>query len=212
MSQQPTLLQRFQQARVVPVIVVEDAQDIIPLGHALADNGLPLAEITLRSGCAVEAIRLLRQARPDMLVGAGTLQTTQQITQAIDAGAMFGVSAGLNPKNARFCQQQGLPLIPGVNNPMAIECALELDIDFVKFFPAEASGGVKMLKALQGPYAQLKIMPTGGINLSNIHHYLALPQVVACGGSWMVDPALIKAKDWQQISRLVQQTVAQVAR
>ena len=198
---------QLQRLKVVPVIALDHAEDILPLADTLAQNGLSVAEITFRSPAAGEAIRLLRQQRPDFLIAAGTVLTADQVFQAKNAGADFVVTPGFNPKIVQLCQDLGLPIIPGVNNPMAIEAALELGIDTVKFFPAEASGGIKMIKALLGPYAQLKIMPTGGIGLQNIQDYLAIPNVVACGGSWFVEKTLINAKNWSEINRLTQEVV-----
>lgn len=202
-----TITTQLQRLKVVPVIALDHAEDILPLADTLAKNGLPVAEITFRSPAAGEAIRLLRQQRPDFLIAAGTVLTTDQVFQAKNAGADVVVTPGFNPKIVQLCQDLGLPIIPGVNNPMAIEATLELGIDTVKFFPAEASGGVKMIKALLGPYAQLKIMPTGGIGLQNIQDYLAIPNVVACGGSWFVEKTLINAKNWSEINRLTQEVV-----
>ena len=198
---------QLQRLKVVPVIALDHAEDILPLADTLAQNGLSVAEITFRSPAAGEAIRLLRQQRPDFLIAAGTVLTADQVFHAKNAGADFVVTPGFNPKIVQLCQDLGLPIIPGVNNPMAIEAALELGIDTVKFFPAEASGGVKMIKALLGPYSQLKIMPTGGIRLQNIQDYLAIPNVVACGGSWFVEKTLINAKNWSEINRLTQEVV-----
>ena len=198
---------QLQRLKVVPVIALDYAEDILPLADTLAQNGLPVAEITFRSPAAGEAIRLLRQQRPDFLIAAGTVLTADQVFQAKNAGADVVVTPGFNSKIVQLCQDLGLPITPGVNNPMAIEAALELGIVTVKFFPAEASGGVKMIKALLGPYAQLKIMPTGGIGLQNIQDYLAVPNVVACGGSWFVEKTLISAKNWSEINRLTQEVV-----
>ena len=198
---------QLQQLKVVPVIALDHAEAIFPLADILAQNSLPVAEITFRSAAAEKAISLLRQQRPDFLIAAGTVLTSEQVFQAKNAGADFVVTPGFNPKIVQLCQDLGLPIIPGANNPMAIEAALELGIETVKFFPAEASGGVKMIKALLGPYAQLKIMPTGGIGLQNIQDYLAVPNVVACGGSWFVEKTLINAKNWLEINRLTQGVV-----
>lgn len=198
---------QLQRLKVIPVIALDHAEDILPLADTLAQNGLSVAEITFRSPAAGEAIQLLRQQRPDFLIAAGTVLTADQVFQAKNAGADFVVTPGFNPKIVQLCQDLGLPITPGVNNPMAIEAALELGIDTVKFFPAEASSGVKMIKALLGPYAQLKIMPTGGIGLQNIQDYLAIPNVVACGGSWFVEKTLINAKNWSEINRLTQEVV-----
>ena len=200
-----TITTQLHQLKVVPVIALDHAEDILPLADMLAQNGLSVAEITFRSPAAEEAIRLLRQQRPDFLIAAGTVLTSEQVFQAKNAGADFVVTPGFNPKIVQLCQDLGLPIIPGANNPMAIEAALELGIETVKFFPAEASGGVKMIKALLGPYAQLKMMPTGGIGLQNIQDYLAIPNVVACGGSWFVEKTLINSKNWSEINRLTQE-------
>lgn len=201
-----SLAEQLSQFKLVPVIAVENATDIIPLGQILTEE-LPIMEITFRSEAAASAIKLLRATQPNMLIGAGTVLTTQQVLSAKEAGADFIVSPGVNPKIVQFCQQISMPIIPGVNNPMAIEASLEMGVNTVKFFPAEASGGVKMLKALLAPYSQLKVMPTGGINLANLKDYLTIPQVLACGGSWFVEKQLIQEKNWQEIKRLTQQAL-----
>ncbi|MDD7426683.1 MAG: bifunctional 4-hydroxy-2-oxoglutarate aldolase/2-dehydro-3-deoxy-phosphogluconate aldolase [[Actinobacillus] rossii] len=204
------IIEKLRQLKVVPVIAVDEAQDILPLVKTLSDNGLPVAEITFRSAAGEEAIRLTRQHFPDVLIAAGTVLTPAQVVAAKNAGADCIVTPGFNPNIVKLCQELKLPITPGVNNPMSIEAALELGIQAVKFFPAEASGGVKMIKALLGPYNNLQIMPTGGISPANIKDYLAIPNVVACGGSWFVDKALIKAKNWDEIGRLVREIVALV--
>ena len=206
------IIEKLRQLKVVPVIAVDEAQDILPLVKTLSDNGLPVAEITFRSAAGEEAIRLTRQHFPDVLIAAGTVLTPAQVVAAKNAGADCIVTPGFNPNIVKLCQELKLPITPGVNNPMSIEAALELGIQAVKFFPAEASGGVKMIKALLGPYNNLQIMPTGGISPANIKDYLAIPNVVACGGSWFVDKALIQAKDWDEIGRLVREVVALVNR
>lgn len=204
------IIEKLRQLKVVPVIAVDEAQDILPLVKTLSDNGLPVAEITFRSAAGEDAIRLTRQHFPDVLIAAGTVLTPAQVVAAKNAGADCIVTPGFNPNIVKLCQELELPITPGVNNPMAIEAALELGIQAVKFFPAEASGGVKMIKALLGPYSNLQIMPTGGISPANIKDYLAISNVVACGGSWFVDKALIKAKNWDEIGRLVREVVALV--
>jgi len=196
------LIQQLSALKIVPVIALERAEDIVPLGRALAENGLPVAEITFRTDAALEAIRLLRQAQPSMLIGAGTVLNKAQIEQAKAAGATFIVSPGLNPNTVRAARDLDIPMIPGVNNPSDIEAAIELGLTAVKFFPAEPSGGVKMIKALLGPYSQMQFMPTGGIGPHNIRDYLAIPGVIACGGSWMVEPALVREGNWSEIGRL----------
>ncbi|WP_115589659.1 bifunctional 4-hydroxy-2-oxoglutarate aldolase/2-dehydro-3-deoxy-phosphogluconate aldolase [Actinobacillus lignieresii] len=202
------IIEKLRQLKVVPVIAVEQAEDILPLVKTLAENGLPVAEITFRSAAAEEAIRLVRQHYPDVLIAAGTVLTAEQVVKAKNAGADFVVTPGFNPTIVKLCQDLDFPITPGVNNPMSIEAALSLGIEAVKFFPAEASGGVKMIKALLGPYGNLQIMPTGGISPSNIKDYLAIPNIVACGGSWFVEKSLIQAKNWDEIGRLVREAVA----
>lgn len=201
------IIEKLRQLKVVPVIAVEQAEDILPLVKTLAENGLPVAEITFRSAAAEEAIRLVRQHYPDVLIAAGTVLTAEQVVKAKNAGADFVVTPGFNPTIVKLCQDLDFPITPGVNNPMSIEAALSLGIEAVKFFPAEASGGVKMIKALLGPYSNLQIMPTGGISPSNIKDYLAIPNIVACGGSWFVEKSLIQAKNWDEIGRLVREAV-----
>lgn len=202
------IIEKLRQLKVVPVIAVEQAEDILPLVKTLAENGLPVAEITFRSAAAEEAIRLVCQHYPDVLIAAGTVLTAEQVVKAKNAGADFVVTPGFNPTIVKLCQDLDFPIMPGVNNPMSIEAALSLGIEAVKFFPAEASGGVKMIKALLGPYSNLQIMPTGGISPSNIKDYLAIPNIVACGGSWFVEKSLIQAKNWDEIGRLVREAVA----
>ncbi|QIM68016.1 bifunctional 4-hydroxy-2-oxoglutarate aldolase/2-dehydro-3-deoxy-phosphogluconate aldolase [Basfia succiniciproducens] len=204
------IIEKLGALKVVPVIALDDAEDILPLAATLAENGLPVVEITFRSAAAEEAIRLLRQTNPDILIAAGTVLTPDQVVRAKNAGADCIVTPGFNPNIVRLCQELNIPITPGVNNPMAIEGALELGVSAVKFFPAEASGGVKMIKALLGPYQQLQIMPTGGINVNNIRDYLAIPNVVACGGSWFVEKSLIANKHWDEIGRLVREVLALV--
>ena len=205
-----SITEQLQALKVIPVIAIEQAEDIIPLGAALANNGLPVAEITFRSAAAVEAIRLLRKAYPEMLIGAGTVLNREQVIAAKEAGATFIVSPGFNPNTVKACQELDIPIIPGVNNPSTIEAALEMGLTTLKFFPAEASGGTAMIKALLAPYTQIKLMPTGGISTHNISEYLAIPRVIACCGSWMVDKKLIADKQWEEIGRLTREAVAQV--
>ncbi|QPR55050.1 bifunctional 4-hydroxy-2-oxoglutarate aldolase/2-dehydro-3-deoxy-phosphogluconate aldolase [Aeromonas allosaccharophila] len=205
-----SITEQLQALKVIPVIAIEQAEDIIPLGAALANNGLPVAEITFRSAAAVEAIRLLRQSQPEMLIGAGTVLNREQVIAAKEAGATFIVSPGFNPNTVKACQELNIPIIPGVNNPSTIEAALEMGLTTLKFFPAEASGGSAMIKALLAPYTQITLMPTGGISTHNIGEYLAIPRVIACGGSWMVDKKLIAEKQWEEIGRLTREAVAQV--
>lgn len=193
--------------KVIPVIALDKAEDIIPLGKVLVDNGLPVAEITFRSEAAIDAIRLLREAQPDILIGAGTVLNREQVIAAKEAGASFIVSPGFNPKTIQACQELNIPIVPGVNNPSTIEAALEMGLTTLKFFPAEASGGIAMLKSLLAPYVDIQLMPTGGINTKNINDYLAIPRVVCCGGSWMVDKTMIANGEWDKIAQLTREAV-----
>ena len=205
-----TLTEKLRTIKIVPVIALDNATDAVPLGAALRKSGIPVAEITFRSPAAAEAIRRLRDADPDILVAAGTVLNAAQAKAAQQAGADFIVSPGFNPNTVKACQDMDIPITPGINNPTAIEAALEHGIDTVKYFPAEASGGIPMLKALLAPYAMLKIMPTGGINAKNIRDYLAIKNVIACGGSWMVEKSLLAAQNWAEVERLGKEAVALV--
>ncbi len=197
-----TLEQRLQQIKIVPVIAINDAAHAVPLAKVLVENGLPCAEVTFRTDAAQASIRLMRDAYPELLIGAGTVLTTQQVDQAISAGADFIVSPGLNPTTVKYCQQRGIVIVPGVNNPSLVEQAMELGLKTLKFFPAEPSGGVAMLKALSAVYP-VQFMPTGGVNPRNVADYLAIPSVVACGGTWMVPSDLMDSGNWDEIARLV---------
>ena len=205
-----TLTEQLRTIKIVPVIALDNAADAVPLGAALRKSGIPVAEITFRSPAAAEAIRRLRDADPDILIAAGTVLNAAQAKAAQQAGADFIVSPGFNPNTVKACQDMDIPITPGINNPTAIEAALEHGINTVKYFPAEASGGIPMLKALLAPYAMLKIMPTGGINAKNIRDYLAIKNVIACGGSWMVEKSLLAAQNWTEIERLGKEAVALV--
>uniref|UniRef100_UPI0004701C0D bifunctional 4-hydroxy-2-oxoglutarate aldolase/2-dehydro-3-deoxy-phosphogluconate aldolase n=1 Tax=Vibrio parahaemolyticus TaxID=670 RepID=UPI0004701C0D len=172
--------------------------------------GPPAAEITFRSAAAAEAIRLLRETQPDMLIGAGTVLNREQAIAAKEAGATFIVSPGFNPNTVKACQEIGIDIVPGVNNPSTVEAALEMGLTTLKFFPAEASGGINMVKSLLAPYTDIELMPTGGINPANIKDYLAIPRVLACGGTWMVDKKLIEEGNWEELARLTREAVALV--
>ena len=171
---------------LVPVIKIDDVSKAVPLAKALCDGGLPVAEITFRTACAAEAISLITKNFPDMLVGAGTVLTTEQVDRAVAAGSKFIVSPGFNPKIVKYCVERNIPIVPGTSRPTDVEAAIELGLDTVKFFPAEAAGGIPMLSSLGGPYANIKFMPTGGIDEKNLLNYLNLKNVIACGGSFMV--------------------------
>lgn len=201
------VLNKIRLMGIVPVVKLDDPKDAVPLAKALCDGGLPCAEVTFRTAAAEEAIRLMREAYPGMLIGAGTVLTTEQVDKAINAGATFIVSPGLNPKVVKYCTERKIPITPGCSNPSDIEAAIELGLDVVKFFPAEAAGGLNMIKAMAAPYVNMKFMPTGGINESNLTSYLDFPKIIACGGSWMVKDDLIKAGAFDKITELTKEAV-----
>lgn len=204
------VISKIEKMGIVPVIKLEDAKAAIPLAKALCDGGLPCAEITFRTSAAEESIRLMRSAYPDMLIGAGTVLTTEQVELAIAAGATFIVSPGFNPKIVRYCVERNIPIIPGCTNPSDIEAAIELGLNVVKFFPAEASGGLAMIKAIAAPYGNIKFMPTGGISAKNLNSYLDFPRIIACGGSWMVSEELMKAGEFDKITVLTKEAISQM--
>lgn len=200
-------MEKLSLAGLVPVIAINDAEDAVPLCKALSDGGLPVAEITFRTAAAEEAIRRVHVELPDVVLCAGTVLTTEQVDRAVNAGAAAIVSPGLNPDVVKYCQKIGVPVCPGTANPSDLEVALSLGLKTVKFFPAEALGGLKLIKAMSAPYGQLKFMPTGGINESNMLDYLAFDKIVCCGGSWMVPGDAVKAKDWGRITSLTKSAV-----
>lgn len=204
------VLEQLSSFGLVPVIKIDDINTTLPLAKALCDGGLPCAEITFRTEAAEEAIRLVSKEMPEMLVGAGTVTTIDQVKRAVDAGAKFMVSPGLNPKVVQYCVENNIPITPGTSNASDIEVALELGLEVVKFFPAEASGGIKAIKALAGPYTTVKFIPTGGINSKNLGDYLAFDRIIAVGGSWMVDPKLVAAGDYEAITALTKEAVQNV--
>lgn len=192
---------------IVPVIAIEDANDAEPLAQALIDGGLPCAEITFRTAAAKDAIARIAKKFPDMALGAGTVLTIDQVKAAVDCGAKYIISPGLNPKTVAYCVSNNIPVTPGVATPSEVEQALEFGLDVVKFFPAEQAGGLPFLRALSAPYKQLKFIPTGGIDEKNILSYLSFQSVLACGGSWMVKTDMIAAKQFDQITALTEQAV-----
>jgi 2-dehydro-3-deoxyphosphogluconate aldolase / (4S)-4-hydroxy-2-oxoglutarate aldolase len=201
-----TLLKKLAALKVIPVIAIKDADDAEPLAQVLIDNGMPSVEITFRTNVAAEVIRRIRTAFPSMIIGAGTVLTTAQVDQSIEAGVDFIVSPGLNPRIVQYCQARGVLIIPGVNNPSLVEQAMELGLKTLKFFPAEPSGGIAMLKALSAVYP-VSFMPTGGVNSTNVKNYLALSSVFACGGTWMVPSELIENRKWENIGSLAKETM-----
>ena len=197
-----TIFEKFSKIGIIPVVVLEDVKDAEPLGKALKEGGLPCAEVTFRTAAAEEAIRIMAEKFPDMLVGAGTVLTTEQADRAAAAGAKFIVSPGLNPDVVAHCVKKGIPVTPGTCTPTDVEKALSFGLDVVKFFPAEPAGGLNFIKAIAAPYAGVKFMPTGGINANNVRDYLKYDRIIACGGSWMVKGDLIKAGDFNKIKEL----------
>ncbi len=201
------VLAKIQKIGIVPVVVLNDAKDAAPLAKALCEGGLPCAEVTFRTDAAEESIRIMAEQFPQMLVGAGTVLTTEQVDRAVAAGAKFIVSPGLNPKVVKYCIEKGVPVTPGTANPSDVEQAIELGLEVVKFFPAEAAGGLNMIKSMAAPYTNMKFMPTGGINAKNINSYLAFPKILACGGSWMVKGDLVEAGEFDKITELTREAV-----
>lgn len=201
------VLEKIQKIGIVPVVVLDDAKDAKPLAKALCEGGLPCAEVTFRTAAAEESIRIMAEEFPEMLIGAGTVLTTEQVDRAVNAGAKFIVSPGLNPEVVKYCVSKEIPITPGTSNPSDIETALSFGLEVVKFFPAEAAGGLNMIKSLAAPYTNVKFMPTGGINANNINSYLAFDKIIACGGSWMVKGDLIKAGDFDKIRELTKEAV-----
>ena len=202
------VLEQFQKIGIIPVVVLDDAKDAEPLGRALMEGGLPCAEVTFRTAAAEEAIRIMSEKFPDMLVGAGTVLTTEQVDRAVAAGAKFIVSPGINPKVVEYCVKKNIPITPGTCNPSNVETALEFGLEVVKFFPAEQAGGLNYIKAIAAPYTWVKFMPTGGINATNVREYLKYNRIIACGGSWMVKGDLIKAGDFEKIKELTAEAAA----
>ena len=202
-----TLNEKLQALKVIPVIAIKDANDAVPLGKVLVENGMPCAEITFRTPAAGQAIKNLREAFPEMLIGAGTVLTSKTVDEAIDAGVDFVVSPGFNPTTVKYCQQRNMPIIPGVNSPSLVEQAMEMGLTTLKFFPAGPSGGVPMLKSLTAVYP-VSFMPTGGVSPANINEYLDINAVLACGGTWMVPADLIDNREWDKIGQLVKEAVA----
>jgi 2-dehydro-3-deoxyphosphogluconate aldolase/(4S)-4-hydroxy-2-oxoglutarate aldolase len=197
--------------KLVPVVKIEAANDALALGEALIAGGLPLAEITFRTDAAARSIRILSDTLPELLVGAGTVLTIEQVRQATAAGARFIVAPGFNPTVVDYCLDQGIPVVPGVNSPTQIEMGLERGLEVLKFFPAEASGGLKFLKAVAAPYGGVSFIPTGGISPGNLLGYLAFERVLACGGSWLAKTNLISAGRFGEITRLTREAVDSIS-
>ena len=190
------MIDRLQSLRLIPVVALDRAEDTEPLADSLCAGGLRCAEITLRTDAALDSIQALA-GREEFLIGAGTVHSAEQAKAAVEAGAQFVVTPGFNPRTVMWCQENQVPVFPGIATPTDLELALEHGVETVKFFPAETLGGVNTLKAFSGPYGQMRFIPTGGIHAGNLADYLALPSVLACGGSWMV-----KAGDWESTTKL----------
>jgi 2-dehydro-3-deoxyphosphogluconate aldolase/(4S)-4-hydroxy-2-oxoglutarate aldolase len=199
------LAARLAQLRVVPVVTIEDAADAAGLAGALADGGLPIAEITFRTESAAAAIAAIRAARPDVLVGAGTVLDALTVDRAFEAGAHFIVAPGFNPATVTYAQARGIAVVPGVVTPSEIEAAMSLGLRVLKFFPAEASGGPAYLSAVRATYPMVRFMPTGGINAANLASYLALSNVIAVGGTWIATAEAIGNQRWADISALAKE-------
>ncbi|MGN1320069.1 MAG: bifunctional 4-hydroxy-2-oxoglutarate aldolase/2-dehydro-3-deoxy-phosphogluconate aldolase [Acutalibacteraceae bacterium] len=201
------LIKKISDIGVVPVIKIDDAKDAVPLAAALKKGGLCCAEVTFRTDAAEEAIRLIAKEYPDFLIAAGTVLTPKQADAAMNAGASFIVSPGLNPIVVKHCVEKGYPVIPGVCTPSEVEQAMSLGLTYLKFFPAEAAGGVKMIKAMAAPYTKIKFMPTGGIGPKNLADYLNCKAIFACGGSWMVPSDKIADGKFDEIEQLTREAV-----
>lgn len=201
-------IKRFSEVGIIPVVVLNDAKDAEPLGQALMEGGLPAAEVTFRTDAAEESIRIMAEKFPDMLVGAGTVLTIDQAERAVAAGAKFIVSPGFDPEIVQFCLDRDIPVCPGVQTPSEVIQAYKFGLDHVKFFPAENSGGLAMIKAVGAAFPNMKFMPTGGISASNVTEYLENSKIFCCGGSWMVKGEMIKAGEFDKIKEKVAEAAA----
>lgn len=202
------IINKLSELRVVPVIAIDDAEKAVPLAGALTRGGLPCAEITFRTAQAEEAMRRIAKHVPELLLGAGTVLTTEQADRAANAGAKFVVTPGFNPRVVDHCISRGIPIIPGCSTPSDMEQAIERGLRVVKFFPAEQSGGLAYIKAVSAPYSMLSFMPTGGISPKNLKDYLSFNKIFACGGSWMVKKELISEGRFDEIERLCAEAYA----
>ncbi len=208
MSQLPAeMFERIQRTGVVAVLVVDRAEDAVPLAHALLDGGIDVLELTLRTEAAIDAIRAIKTELPQMIVGAGTVLTVEQVQRVVAAGADFALAPGMNPAVVRAAQSAGLPFVPGVATPSDVERALECGCRVLKFFPAEPAGGLTYLKSMAAPYAHLNVrfIPLGGLNVENAGRYLDDPMILAVGGSWIAQRDSIAAGDWASITDLARQ-------
>lgn len=200
-----TIEERFEDFGVVPVVVLDDVKDALPLAKALTEGGLPCAEVTFRTEAAEESIKVMAEAYPDMVVGAGTVLTIEQVDAAVKAGAKFIVSPGFDPEIVDYCLEKEIPIFPGCVTPSEVAQAVKRGLKVVKFFPAEPAGGVAMIKAMAAPYNQLRFMPTGGIGTQNLKDYLEFNKIICCGGSWMAKADLIKNGEFEKICKLTKE-------
>ena len=200
-----TIEERFEDFGVVPVVVLDDVKDALPLAKALTEGGLPCAEVTFRTEAAEESIKVMAEAYPDMVVGAGTVLTIEQVDAAVKAGAKFIVSPGFDPEIVDYCLKKEIPIFPGCVTPSEVAQAVKRGLKVVKFFPAEPAGGVAMIKAMAAPYHQLRFMPTGGIGTQNLKDYLGFDKIICCGGSWMVKGDLIRNGEFEKICKLTKE-------
>ena len=200
-----SIAEQFAALGVVPVVVLNDVKDAEPLADALVKGGLPCAEVTFRTDAAAESIRLISETYPDMLVGAGTVLTTEQVDLAVKSGAKFIVSPGFDPEIVDYCLKKNIPVFPGCISPSEVAQAVKRGLKVVKFFPAEQAGGIAMIKAMAAPYQNLKFMPTGGINTGNLKDYLSCDKILCCGGSWMVKGDMIRNGEFDQIQVMVKE-------
>ncbi|WP_231172675.1 bifunctional 4-hydroxy-2-oxoglutarate aldolase/2-dehydro-3-deoxy-phosphogluconate aldolase [Helicobacter pylori] len=205
---QDKIIEILQISPIVPVVVIEDLSDAVPLAQSLIEGGIPIIEVTLRSSCALEAIELIAKNVPKMRVGAGTILNLTQLEQAQNRGAEFLISPGLTIKLLEYAKKKDMPLIPGVSSSSEVMQALELGYSTLKFFPAEYCGGVKLLNAFNGPFKGVKFCPTGGISADNMHSYLNLENVLCVGGSWLTPKNLIQNKEWDKITEICKQSLA----
>ena len=202
-----TIAEQFYEYGVVPVVVLEEAKDALPLAKALVEGGLPCAEVTFRTEAAEESIRLMSAKYPEMLVGAGTVLTTKQVDRAAAAGAKFIVSPGFDPEIVDYCLEKKIPVFPGCITPSEVAQAVKRGLEVVKFFPAEQAGGVAMIKAMAAPYTMVKFMPTGGISAKNLKDYLSFGKILCCGGSWMVKGDMIRNGEFDKIREMTKEAV-----
>lgn len=203
----PDVLTELGLLGIIPVVAIDDAKDAVPLGRALIRGGLPCAEITFRTAAAEEAIKRMSAECPEMLIGAGTVLSVDQVKRAVDAGARFIVSPGFDPAVARYCVDNNIPIMPGISSASEIQAALALGLKVLKFFPAEPLGGLDMLKAIAAPFGMCRFIPTGGVTTANLLNYLSFSKVHACGGSWMVKSDLIRGGRFDEIERITGEAV-----